>query len=105
MLLWLYEDFGQIRLREKGSAGTHNGLKDIVSQLQTTDIPRLRIGIRPKHPIHDLSTFVLSPFKKSELADMPFILDQCLTIIETLLTTSIPNTMSKHNGWALDPKT
>ena len=106
--LIIYDDvdipFGEIRLREKGSAGTHNGLKDIVSQLNTTHIPRLRIGIKPNHPIHDLSAFVLSPFKKSELNDIPFIHDQCQKIIETLMIKNIPDTMSLHNGWSLNPK-
>ena len=75
--LIIYDDvdlpFGTLRLREKGSAGTHNGLRDIVKHYPTQAIARLRLGIRPHHPIHNLANFVLSPFTKEENADLEII--------------------------------
>lgn len=56
---------GTIRLRKKGSAGTHNGLKSIVEQIGIT-FPRLRIGIGPKPEGVDLATWVLSTFTEEE---------------------------------------
>ena len=58
-------EFGTIRLKKKGSAGTHNGLKSIIFHLETEEFPRLKIGIgqRPEH--YDLADFVLSKFSKS----------------------------------------
>ena len=75
--LVLYDDvdlpFGTLRLREKGSAGTHNGLRDIVMHCKSLEIPRLRIGIRPQHPISHLANFVLSPFSTAEAAQLPHV--------------------------------
>ena len=60
---------GSWRVREQGSAGGHNGLKDIQRTLGTMDYPRLRIGIKPEHPerpVGDLADFVLSKMGKLE---------------------------------------
>ena len=55
---------GKIRIRERGSAGGHNGLKSIIAALGTNEFVRLRIGIQPEHPISDSKRFVLDVFKK-----------------------------------------
>src|ERR1043165_8183026 len=57
---------GKIRIRERGSAGGHNGLKSIISEVGTDEFIRLRIGIQPEHPISDARRFVLDTFAKSE---------------------------------------
>ncbi|MCO4783546.1 MAG: aminoacyl-tRNA hydrolase [Candidatus Cloacimonetes bacterium] len=70
-ILVVYDDFdleiGSMRIRQKGSAGSHNGMKSIISILGTTEFPRLRIGIRPKHPIKGAASFVLGKFQSDEL--------------------------------------
>ena len=58
--------FGKIRIRERGSAGGHNGLKSIIAALGTNEFMRLRIGIQPEHPISDSKRFVLDSFSRSE---------------------------------------
>jgi len=57
---------GKIRVRERGSAGGHNGLKSIIAEIGTDEFIRLRIGIQPEHPIADAKRFVLDTFAKSE---------------------------------------
>lgn len=63
-LLVAYDDIdltvGTIRIRERGSPGTHNGMRSIVSELGSNDFPRLRIGIRGEEPYRDLRTYVLT---------------------------------------------
>lgn len=60
---------GRMRLRKKGSAGGHNGLKSIIEQLGSEEFPRLRMGIGEKpHPDYDLAAWVLSEFGKEEQA-------------------------------------
>jgi PTH1 family peptidyl-tRNA hydrolase len=70
-LLVLYDDFdvelGSLRFRAKGSGGTHNGMKSIISDIGTNEFCRLRIGIGPKYPEWSVSNFVLAPFTESEL--------------------------------------
>lgn len=58
---------GKLRVRRKGSAGGHNGLKDIIEHLASDNFPRIRIGVGEKpHPDYDLAAWVLSDFTKSE---------------------------------------
>lgn len=60
--------FGTIRYKEKGSGGSHNGMKNIIEQLASQDIPRIRIGIGGlKHEKQDLKDFVLERFASREL--------------------------------------
>lgn len=70
-ILVIYDDFdilfGNVRFREKGSGGTHNGMKDIVSKLSSIDIPRIRIGTGGlKKEKEETISFVLSKFSKEE---------------------------------------
>ncbi|MBQ8415843.1 MAG: aminoacyl-tRNA hydrolase [Clostridia bacterium] len=58
---------GKLRLRRKGSAGGHNGLKDIIAHLSSDAFPRIRLGVGEKpHPDYDLAAWVLSDFTKEE---------------------------------------
>lgn len=70
----IYDDIdlplGDMRYRETGSAGTHNGMKSILACAGTKDIKRVRVGIGPDHPIKDLSAFVLGAMSRDELASM-----------------------------------
>lgn len=67
-ILVLYDDidlpYGTIRFRQNGSAGTHNGMRNIVKLLGTNDIPRVRVGIKPEEPIYNLADYVLSNIEK-----------------------------------------
>jgi len=82
----VYDDIslptGSIRIRAKGSAGGHNGMKSIIYQLQTDEFPRLRIGVgAPEHSEHDLADYVLGKFAKHEAAD---IIDAVMTAPDAL---------------------
>ena len=62
---------GKLRIRTKGSAGGHNGLKDIIAKLGTDAFPRIRIGVgAPPHPDYDMADWVLSSFKNQDAEDM-----------------------------------
>jgi len=75
----IYDDVdlavGTVRRRTEGSAGTHNGMRDIVRLLGTKEFTRIRIGIAPDHPIKDLARFVLQRFSEDELAHILSMLD------------------------------
>ena len=71
----VYLKFGQLRVRKKGSAGGHNGMRSIEEELQTQEYPRLRMGVGPEGEIPGrLEDFVLEPFNKKESE----LLDQCV---------------------------
>ncbi|MEK9657866.1 MAG: aminoacyl-tRNA hydrolase [bacterium] len=105
-LLVIYDDidlpFGSLRLRARGSAGTHNGLRDIVAQCGTKEIPRLRLGIGPDHPISDLSNFVLSPFSQAEKKQLPKFIEVAVDIVKQLQTHSLTTVMNQYTKNSLE---
>jgi len=80
----IYDDIdlplGKTRIREKGSAGTHNGMKSIIEHLGTQEFKRIRIGIESRGELapkqQDLSSFVLSDFNNQELGEINKTLNQ-----------------------------
>ena len=89
--------FGSIRLRERGSAGGHNGLKSIIAVLGTNEFVRLRIGIQPEHPLSDAKRFVLDAFSKVERESLPEILERATEALRSVLRDGIAKAMSLHN--------
>jgi peptidyl-tRNA hydrolase, PTH1 family len=89
--------FGSIRLRERGSAGGHNGLKSIIGALGTNEFVRLRIGIQPEHPLSDAKRFVLDEFSRAERESLPEILERAAEALRSVLRDGIGKAMSLHN--------
>ena len=89
--------FGKIRIRERGSAGGHNGLKSIIAALGTSEFVRLRIGIEPEHPISDAKRFVLDTFSKSERPIVLETIDQGAEAIRTIIRDGALKAMAKFN--------
>lgn len=88
---------GKIRLRARGSAGGHNGLKSIEECLKTQEFIRLRIGIQPEHPISDTKRFVLENFSKSDLEKVEKVLEQSAEAIHSVITDGIEKAMARFN--------
>ena len=91
---------GTYRLRARGSAGGHNGLRDLESTLGTQVYPRLRVGIKPldDRRIGDLAGFVLSPFSSDERPVVLELLPRLQDAIEIWLRDGIIKAMNIHNG-------
>ncbi len=89
--------FGTIRLRERGSAGGHNGLKSIIASLQTNEFIRLRIGIQPEHPVSDAKKFVLSEFSRAEKSAVDELLDRSAQALRSIIRDGIARAMSLFN--------
>lgn len=87
--------FGTVRLREEGSSGGQKGLKSLISELGSSEFPRLRIGIGPGYA--DAVKYVLSPFSKKEKKDLNLILDIAVEAGETFMTAGLEKTMSQYN--------
>ncbi len=88
---------GKIRIRERGSAGGHNGLKSIIAALGTSEFVRLRIGIEPEHPISDAKRFVLDAFSKSERPIVLETIDQSAEAIRTIIRDGALKAMAQFN--------
>ncbi len=90
-------DVGVLRIRTAGSAGTHNGMKSIIYQLNSQDFPRVRLGIGRPPEDWDLKDYVLSTFRDQEI---PLINDACeraVEGIELIVSKGIDYAMSKCN--------
>lgn len=99
-LLVIYDDIdlslGRMRLRSKGSAGTHNGMRSILYQIQEDEIPRLRIGIgRPEK--QDLVSYVLGKFTKEEVEDLKGIIEKAPKAIDVFIKEGITEAMNQLN--------
>lgn len=90
--------FGKIRIRARGSAGGHNGLKSIIGSLGTDEFTRLRIGIQPDHPIADSKRFVLDDFPKGTRAEVDEILKRSSEAIHIILKDGVLKAMTEYNG-------
>ncbi len=88
---------GKIRLRGKGSAGGHNGLKSLIECVHTDEFIRLRIGIQPEHPISEAVRFVLDDFSKNDLETIEKVLEQSAEAIRTVITDGLEKTMAQFN--------
>src|SRR5215212_3154665 len=86
--------FGTIRLRRRGSAGGHNGLKSIIACVKTDEFTRLRIGIKPAHPISDTKSFVLDEFSRPEREALDEILDRSAEALRAVLRDGIDKAMA-----------
>ena len=89
--------FGTIRLRARGSAGGHNGLKSIIAALGTNEFMRLRIGIQPDHPVSDAKKFVLDEFASAERRALKEILERGADAVRSVLRDGIAKAMSLYN--------
>jgi PTH1 family peptidyl-tRNA hydrolase len=88
----------KIRLRPGGSAGGHNGLKDIQNVLGTTEYPKLRFGIGNSYPKGMQADFVLGKWLKAEEPVVLQKIEKCIDIIENFITTGIEQTMTNFNN-------
>jgi PTH1 family peptidyl-tRNA hydrolase len=92
---------GRIRIRPRGSAGGHNGLKSVEQALGTQDYARLRIGVGPseerKGIYTDLADFVLAPFARDEREDILALMPQLTATVETWLKDGVEKAMNLHN--------
>ncbi|HEY0407322.1 MAG TPA: aminoacyl-tRNA hydrolase [Pyrinomonadaceae bacterium] len=90
--------FGRIRLRPRGSAGGHNGLKSIIAALRTDEFTRLRIGIQPEHPVGDTKRFVLDEFPRGARAGVEDVLERSAEALRAVLRDGIDKAMAQYNS-------
>lgn len=97
----IYDDVslppGQLRIRLKGSAGGHNGIKNIISHLGTQEFPRIKVGVGEKPPRMDLKDYVLSRFSKGEQEVMDEAFREAAQAVEMMLTDGPDRAMNHFN--------
>jgi peptidyl-tRNA hydrolase, PTH1 family len=89
--------FGMIRVRGRGSAGGQKGLKSIIERLGTDQFARVRLGVKPDHPVGDLASFVLAPLPKRDRPLLDETLDRAADAIEVILAEGVERAQARFN--------
>lgn len=88
---------GKIRIRKKGSAGTHNGMKSIIYQLQSDNFIRIKVGIEREDRKDDLADYVLKGFSKDEVPIMEESMERAAKAVLEILKKGPDVAMNKFN--------
>lgn len=109
-MIVVYDDIdlpiGKLRLRERGSAGTHNGMRSLVAELGTEDFPRLRFGIRgaTAESSRDLADYVLAPFDVEEREVVDGAAPRALDALLMFVRGDLRRAMNEFNREAKEPQ-
>ena len=100
-LLLVYDEldipWGSLRIKPKGSAAGHNGIKSVIASLGTNEFPRIRIGIRPDHPVEDGARFVLAPFRRAQKQEVEETVARAAEAVESILAEGVEKSMTVFN--------
>lgn len=100
-LIVIYDDIsldpGQIRVRKKGSAGGHNGIKNIIACLGTDKFKRIRVGIGAKPDRWDLADYVLAPFTPENREKIEDAIEDAADALELILSGDMDEAMNRYN--------
>ena len=90
---------GKLRIRRGGSAGGHNGLKDIIRHLGTDQFPRVKVGVGEKpHPDYDMADWVLGKFQGEDKKAIDQAVEKAADAVEMILRQGVDKAMSRYNG-------
>lgn len=89
--------FGRLRIRARGSAGGHNGLKSIIGSLQNDNFVRVRMGVQPDHRVDDLTARLLGRFRKVELETVADMIDRAAEAVRVIVQESLQQAMNRYN--------
>ena len=100
----IYDDIslpvGKIRIREKGSAGGHNGIKSTIQHMGTDKFPRVKVGVG--QPTHNLVSHVLGKFSNDEVEVLRKVIPVCSDAVAEAIRSSVTDSMNKYNGFSAE---
>ena len=89
--------WGALKIKPKGSAAGHNGMKSVIQWFKTSEIVRVRLGIHPGHPIRSGAEFVLAPIKRSQLKELDEFVDYAAGAVRSITAEGVEKAMTKFN--------
>jgi peptidyl-tRNA hydrolase, PTH1 family len=92
MLPW-----GMLRIRERGSAGGHNGLKSVIASIGTNEFIRVRMGVKPEFPLEDMADYVLGTMRKPEREIAAQMSADAAGAVELILSEGVGKAMARFN--------
>lgn len=101
-IMIIYDDIsldpGQLRIRKKGSAGGHNGIKSIIAHLGSQEFPRIKVGVGAKPDRMDLADYVLGHFSQVETRIMEDAVKEAAQAVQAIILDGIETAMNRYNG-------
>ena len=91
-LAWL-----SLRIKPKGSAAGHNGMKSVIGSLKTSDVARVRMGIHPGHSLSSGADFVLAPIKRSQRKELEEFVDYSADAVRSIIAEGVEKAMTRYN--------
>ncbi len=89
--------WGSLRIRRSGSAAGHRGVQSLIAALKTNDFTRVRVGIRPDHPIEDAVVYVLAPFERAFNPKVDEMVSYTADAVESIVAEGAAQAMTKFN--------
>jgi peptidyl-tRNA hydrolase, PTH1 family len=86
-----------VKIKPKGSAAGHNGMKSVIQSLKTSEIVRLRLGIHPGHPLSSGADFVLAPVKRSQRKELDELVDYAADGVRSIIAEGVEKAMTRYN--------
>lgn len=100
-LIAIYDEldlpWSALRIREGGSAAGHNGVKSLIGALKSDAFVRVRMGIRPDHPIRDAADYVLAPLERELAVDVDEVVSYTADAVESIVADGAAQAMTKFN--------
>ena len=93
-------EFSSIKIKKKGSSGSHNGLKSVIYHLQDDEFPRIKVGIGKKHPNQDLADFVLGRFSSEDRKKIDQTILDAAKAVEMAIEYDMDKAMNNYNNKA-----
>jgi PTH1 family peptidyl-tRNA hydrolase len=90
-------DLGTLRVRERGSHGSHNGLRSVIEAIGTDEFPRVRVGVRKGEPPDHLAEYVLSEFPQEDVLVVQEVVGWAADAVEMLIREGAPAAMNRFN--------
>jgi PTH1 family peptidyl-tRNA hydrolase len=90
-------DWTAVRIKPRGSAAGHNGMKSLIACLKTDEFVRVRLGIHPGHPVRDGAEFVLSPFRRAQIEELDELTGYAADAVRSIVAEGVAKAMTKFN--------
>ena len=89
--------WGALKIKMKGSAAGHNGMKSVIASLKTSEIVRARLGIHPGHPLKGGTDYLLAPMKRSQATELDEFIGYAADAVRSIIAEGVVKAMTRFN--------
>src|SRR5579872_2457524 len=86
-----------LKIKPKGSAAGHNGMKSVIGSLGTSEIVRVRLGVHPGHPLRSGMDYLLAPMKRTQVKELDGFIDSAADAVRSIIAEGVSKAMTKFN--------